>query len=276
MAVAYAIENPGYVSETGKLRSYKVLHFATHGALAGELEDSSEPGLILSPPPTAKKKDDGHLSASEVAGLKLDADWVILSARNTAGGETKNAEASSGLAKAFFYAGARSLLVSHWYVDSHATLALITKAFDALKRDPQIGRAEALRQAMVSLLNEGQHTWHPASWAPFVVLGEGGNGSISSIRPLFRIVSGAATGRSHAAQEVVGRDFVDLLLPGTEHAHATREIRRVFKGESIRNYETQVVCRNGTLRWVVWNARRLDDFEGEPVVLAIGLDISVR
>lgn len=56
-----------------------------------------------------------------------------------------------------------------------ATVALITKAFDALKRDPKIGRSGALRQAMLSLINEGQHTWYPSSWAPFVVVGEGGN-----------------------------------------------------------------------------------------------------
>ena len=67
----------------------------------------------------------------------------------------------------------RSLLVSHWYVDSYATVALITKAFDALKRDPKIGRAGALRQAMLSLVNEGERAWHPAYWAPFVVVGEG-------------------------------------------------------------------------------------------------------
>jgi CHAT domain-containing protein len=135
--------------------------------------------LILTPPLTATAKDDGYLSASEVAGLKLDADWVILSACNTAGGETKNAEALSGLAKAFFYAGARSLLVSHWYVDSQATVSLITKAFDALKRDPKIGRAGALRYAMLSLIKSGERTWHPAYWAPFVVVGEGASGSAS-------------------------------------------------------------------------------------------------
>jgi CHAT domain-containing protein len=161
------------LSQSGMLAKYKVLHFATHGTLAGELKGSNEPGLILSPPETATAKDDGYLSASEIGGLKLDADWVILSACNTAGGETKNAEALSGLAKAFFYAGARSLLVSQWYVNSQATVTLITKAFDELKRDPKIGRAGALRQAMLSLIKSGERTWHPAYWAPFVVVGEG-------------------------------------------------------------------------------------------------------
>ena len=80
---------------------------------------------MLTPPPQGSEADDGYLSASEIARLKLDADWVILSACNTAAGEAKGAAALSGLARAFFYAGARSLLVSHWYVDSKATVALI-------------------------------------------------------------------------------------------------------------------------------------------------------
>jgi hypothetical protein len=98
---------------------------------------------------------------------------VILSACNTAGGGVNSAEALSGLARAFFYAGARSLLVSHWHVDSQATVALITQVFEAQERNPKIGRAGALRQAMLSLIKSKQRTWHPAYWAPFVVVGEG-------------------------------------------------------------------------------------------------------
>jgi CHAT domain-containing protein len=93
--------------------------------MAGELSGIAEPGLILSPPARATEADDGYLSASEVAQLKLDADWVLLSACNTAAPDgTPGAEGLSGLAKAFFYAGARSLLVSHWAVVSDATVRL--------------------------------------------------------------------------------------------------------------------------------------------------------
>src|SRR5262245_7007770 len=92
------------MSEAGQLRDYRVLQFATHGALAGEAMGSTEPGLLLTPPTHASEGDDGYLSASEIARLKLDADWVILSACNTAAGEAKGAEALSGLARAFFYA----------------------------------------------------------------------------------------------------------------------------------------------------------------------------
>jgi CHAT domain-containing protein len=86
----------------------------------------------------------GYLTASEVAGLKLDADWVILSACNTAAGGAKGAEALSGLARAFVYAGARALLFSHWSVSSEATVSLITNAIGAISRDRKLGRAEAL------------------------------------------------------------------------------------------------------------------------------------
>jgi CHAT domain-containing protein len=118
--------------------------------------------------------DDGYLSASEIAALKLDADWVILSACNTAAGDAASAEALSGLARAFIYAQARALLVSHWAVDSNATVKLITASMREIARDKTVGRAEALRRAMVRLIDHGEpHEVHPSYWAPFIVVGEG-------------------------------------------------------------------------------------------------------
>jgi CHAT domain-containing protein/tetratricopeptide (TPR) repeat protein len=156
------------------LTQYRVLHFATHGTVAGEIEGTSEPGLILTPPAQQTELDDGYLSASEVAALKLDAEWVILSACNTAAGGAHGAEALSGLARAFIYAGARALLVSHWSVDSAATVKLITSAVGAITRDAKVGRAEALRGAMLALIDNGESKeTHPVYWAPFVVVGEG-------------------------------------------------------------------------------------------------------
>jgi CHAT domain-containing protein len=90
------------------------------------------------------------------ADLRVDADWVILSACNTAAGGVQGAEALSGLARAFFYAGARSLLVSHWEVGSESTVKLITKAIAELKADPKIGRAEALRRSILSMIDTGK------------------------------------------------------------------------------------------------------------------------
>jgi CHAT domain-containing protein len=155
------------------LDTTKVLAFATHGLLSGELKGFAEPALVLTPPATATLEDDGLLTASEVAQLKLNADWVILSACNTAAADTPGAEGLSGLAKAFFYAGARTLLVSHWYVNSEAATRLTTTAFQIQSRHPAIGRAEALRRSMMEMASS-KLRHHPHFWAPFVVVGEGG------------------------------------------------------------------------------------------------------
>ena len=102
--------NIKHLNASGELAKYRLLHFATHGVLAGQLDGTQEPGLILTPPDKATEEDDGYLSASEIASLKLDADWVVLSACNTAAGTANNAEALSGLARAFIYAQARAML----------------------------------------------------------------------------------------------------------------------------------------------------------------------
>src|ERR1700693_2735473 len=99
-------------------------------------------------PDQPSELDDGLLQASEVAQLKLNADWVVLSACNTAAEDKPGAEALSGLARAFFYAGARSLIVSHWSVDDEAAARLMVGTLRASSHDPKLSHAEALRQSM--------------------------------------------------------------------------------------------------------------------------------
>jgi len=152
------------------LDRYRVVHFATHGLVAGELSGLAEPALVLTPPIRASEADDGLLTASEVAALRLRADWVVLSACNTAAGSEVGADALSGLARAFFFAGAKALLVSHWAVNSDATVALTTGTFAALAKTPGLGRAEAFRQTMLAMIDAGLG---PGLWAPFVIVGEG-------------------------------------------------------------------------------------------------------
>jgi CHAT domain-containing protein len=161
------------LSREGRLQTYRILHFATHGLVAGEAKGLAEPALALTAPINQTEEDDGLLTASEVSTLKLNADMVLLSACNTAAGDKAGAEALSGLAQAFFYAGARSLLVSHWYVNSQAAVEITIGLFSELKRSPDIGRAEALRRSMLALMSKGGGHAHPGTWAPFVVVGEG-------------------------------------------------------------------------------------------------------
>ena len=162
---------------TRALERYRIVAFATHGLVAGDLLGLAEPALVLTPTGAASVEHDGVLTASKITELKLDADWVVLSACNTAAADgTPGAEGLSGLAKAFFYAGSRALLVSHWPVDSIATVKLTTATFAAMARDPALGRASALKYAMTALATDrsAERFAHPMFWAPFVVVGEGG------------------------------------------------------------------------------------------------------
>ena len=161
-----------------KLDQYRIVYFATHGLLAGDVADfarlNAEPALVLSLPEKPTQFDDGLLTASEVAQLKLNADWVVLSACNTASGDKPGAEALSGLARAFFYAGGRSLLVSNWEVETRSAVALMVGTFAALAANPKLSHGEALQKAMLAVIENTQHSeWaDPKYWAPFVVVGE--------------------------------------------------------------------------------------------------------
>jgi CHAT domain-containing protein/Tfp pilus assembly protein PilF len=157
------------------LADYGIVYFATHGLVAGDVKGLAEPSLALSMPEQPSEFDDGLLTSSEVAQLKLNADWVVLSACNTIAGDKPGAEALSGLARSFFYAGARALLVSHWAVDSEAATRLTMSTFDILKSDPKLGRAEALRRAMLGYLGDtsSPKNAYPALWGPFALIGEG-------------------------------------------------------------------------------------------------------
>lgn len=161
----------GAVKSMSELSFSRVVLFSTHGLLASESGIRGEPGLVFTPPAESAKSalDDGLLTASEAARLNLSAEFVALSACNTATTEGQaNSEGLSSLARAFFFAGARSLLVSHWYVSDDSTSALMADLFarDAAK----VGRGAALRQAMLAV--RADERWrNPAYWAAFSLVG---------------------------------------------------------------------------------------------------------
>ncbi len=158
-------------SKTGQLARKQVVVFATHGLLAGDLPNLNQPALAMAS--TANPADSPLLTLEDVLSLKLNADWVVLSACNTAGADGRASEALTGLARGFFFAGSRSLLVTHWSVESESATLLTTQTFDAYKKDPTIRRAEALRQSMLQTMKLPQFA-HPAYWAPYALVGEGG------------------------------------------------------------------------------------------------------
>ncbi len=171
------------LSRVGNLSGYRVIAFATHGLVPGDLDGLNQPALALSAPEVVGASEDGLLTMGEILTLKLDADWVVLSACNTAAASGAGAEAVSGLGKAFFYAGTRALLATNWPVETTSARALTTDLFRRQSAGSDIGRAEALRRTMLSLIDEkgrvdhkGRVVFsyaHPIFWAPFSLIGDG-------------------------------------------------------------------------------------------------------
>jgi len=168
------------------LAGYRVLAFATHGLTAGDLDGLAQPALALANPAQTGETDaDGLLTMEEILGLRLNADWVVLSACSTAAGDGQSAEAVSGLGRAFFYAGTRALLATHWPVETVSARLLTSELFRIQAEQPALTRAAALRAAMLALMamkasdaGNGKALYsyaHPLFWAPFALIGDGGH-----------------------------------------------------------------------------------------------------
>jgi CHAT domain-containing protein len=141
----------------------------------GDIVGLDQPALAMANPALTDDRDnDGFLTLEDVLGLKLNAEWVVLSACNTASSDGNASEAVSGLGRAFFYAGARSLLVSNWAVETVSARLLTTGLFRQQAGHPTMPRAEALRQSMLAVMNDDKNQFgHPAFWAPFSLVGDG-------------------------------------------------------------------------------------------------------
>ena len=157
------------------LAQYRVLHFATHALLPAELGCIPEPALIASLPAGAPDASAALLTSSAIAGLELDADIVVLSACNTAGPQGPAGESLSGLARSFFYAGARSILVTHWSINDQASAFLVAETLKRVRTGPITA---ALRGAQLSLLDDAgaglpASIAHPFYWGAFALIGDG-------------------------------------------------------------------------------------------------------
>ena len=166
--------------ESIRLQEYRVLHFATHALLQTDLACQAEPALVASAPANAANAAGALLTASRVAGLKLDADAVLLSACNTGGaGGSAPGESLSGLARSFFYAGARALLITHWDVNDKVMAVLVGATLAHAQEEPGLGMAGALARAQRELLakaHELPNLAHPFYWAPLALIGDGTSG----------------------------------------------------------------------------------------------------
>ena len=147
---------------------HRVVAFATHGLRAGDMEMLSQPALAMAV--TQNPNEAPFLTLDDVLKLKVAAELVVLSACNTASDDGANEEAISGLGRGFFFAGARSLLLTHWAVETRSAQALVTNFFTQDK----VSRAERLRNAQLQMIKGAvdQRYRHPAFWAPYALVGD--------------------------------------------------------------------------------------------------------
>jgi CHAT domain-containing protein len=178
-----ALLGPAFTAQAvmkARLKDYRILQFSTHALLPTDLRCQSEPAIVTSAPVGATDASGALLTSSEVVGLDLDADLVILSACNSGGpGGTTAGESLSGLARAFFYAGARSLAVTHWSVNDQVAAFLVADTLRRMRENRNLGVTGALRDAQLAMLADAgkglpAEIAHPFFWAPFAVIGEGG------------------------------------------------------------------------------------------------------
>jgi CHAT domain-containing protein len=176
------------------LSSVSILHFATHGLIDEQRPERS--ALVL----TAEAPgDDGVLQVREIYGLKLRDALVTLSACDTALGANVRGEGILGLSRAFFYAGASSVIASLWSVNDRSAASFMTEFYSGLGEG--MGASAALRHAKLRFLREHENWSHPYHWATFIVIGDGGwnrgptpNPRILELPLLLAVLGLAATG----------------------------------------------------------------------------------
>ena len=178
-AVAAAVRTPLKRVLVGRLAEEKIfkalapqyatIHIATHGVL-----DNRDPlnSYLLLTKTDGDPENDGLLRAREIMDMPLNADLAVLSACETANGRISPGEGVIGMSWAFFVAGARSVVVSQWRVNSSSTSQLMKNLYEALARQNEPNnrdKSQALREASLRLLKDRRYR-HPFYWAGFVLV----------------------------------------------------------------------------------------------------------
>ena len=138
------------------------IHVASHGEFSADAPLDSRLRLA------ADAKNDGVLSVSEIYGLRLNAQVVMLSACETGLGRVSSGDDVVGLTRGFLYAGAQNVVGSLWEVDDDATSALSQAMYDGLKKGLPVAKALALAQEQLLAKKP-----HPFFWAAFLDSGTG-------------------------------------------------------------------------------------------------------
>jgi CHAT domain-containing protein len=164
---ADALVGPSATEEIFKrtpLRDYKVIHLATHALLDPQFPSRS--GIVFA---RGSAGDDGWLQMREIYQLDLTGQLVVLSACQSAFGAVSSAEGMHSLARAFTYAGAKSVVGTLWKVEDTTAATIVRDMYSAIGRGQTV--AAALRFAQ--LRTAGEHPYRNArEWAGWVVSGD--------------------------------------------------------------------------------------------------------
>jgi len=171
--------------KTAGLKDRKVIVFASHALLPGDLDGLDQAAIALSSPSVVGGEDDGLLTLEEISRLQLNADCVVLSACTTGTSDETGAEAINGLGQVFLYAGTKSVFVSLWPVETTSAKQLTTGFFQNRKKYKDHPMGKALQESMLNIIDHQalrdkesgkviSSYAHPLFWAPFILVGDWG------------------------------------------------------------------------------------------------------
>lgn len=146
-----------------------ILHIATHAIANDSLPEEAH--LLFGTQQQRDSLEDNKLYSFEVYTLALDTELAVLTACNTGAGQLGNGEGVMSLARAFKYAGARSVMMSLWLANDQSTASIIEGFYTNLSAGQD--KSTALRNARLSYLSEADNAFsHPFYWSHLLLSGD--------------------------------------------------------------------------------------------------------